>query len=31
LIYDASDTVAGLEGIELVLKRGKSMTFYSGM
>lgn len=31
MIYDVTDLVPGLEGIDLVLKRGKSMTFNSGM
>jgi hypothetical protein len=31
MIYDVSDIVSGLEGIELIIKRGKSMTFDSGM
>ncbi len=31
LVYDAAETVPGMEGIEQVLLRGKSITFDSGM
>jgi hypothetical protein len=30
LIYDITDTIAGLENMELVMSRGKSLTFNTG-